>query len=459
MSVSNPNKLINKSVMGCDGIATVTLSFDAASELVSRPVDIILLMDRSSSMSGQRMTFAKSGARQLINMVAGASGGEANKEIANGSRIGIVSFATTATPVAALTNQVDILDSTVDNISAGGSTNHRIAFEEAGRMLDPSSTNDQIVVMFTDGITTEGGSADAAAEELKKKGAEIFCIGLVNDTTNLKKWASDPDSIHVAATTDQDMLVSLFEKIAYEVSRVGAHDVKIIEEVNPDFKIIQVNVPTDGAVVVKDSHTLEWNMQGVGLTPQDTAVLSFDIMHIGAAGGAKDVNKSLSYSDRENNVMNFPNPVVQVDCSNPMIYPEPCPSPMDFQVEGCKDSVIVDALETKLQSLGRIIQVDVPVKNVCPGKRVAVAVILTEVDSKGVEHARGMKTLMIPAQTGTECQDLLLKCVHFVVPEELDVTGNTTSICNDRSFKARVMANYIDTDFVCCDPGTVLVKD
>lgn len=36
-----------------------------------------------------------------------------------------------------------------------------------------------------------------------------------------------------------------------------------------------------------------------------------------------------------------------------------------------------------LESLGRILQLDVTVKNVCPNKRVALAVILTEVDEHG----------------------------------------------------------------------------
>lgn len=91
-------------------------------------------------------------------------------------------------------------------------------------------------------------------------------------------------------------------------------------------------------------------------------------------------------------------------------------------------------------------------KNICPGKRVAMAVILSEMDEKGTEYPRGMKTITIPAHTSATCQDVLVKCMKFVLPEDLDVSGGIDSaICNPRYFRARVFANYIDTDFQCCD--------
>lgn len=52
--------------------------------------------------------------------------------------------------------------------------------------------------------------------------------------------------------------------------------------------------------------------------------------------------------------------------------PEECPVPVDLAVSGCSDSVLVDLGNVELESLGRIIQADVTIKNVCPGKRVAL---------------------------------------------------------------------------------------
>ena len=46
--------------------------------------------------------------------------------------------------------------------------------------------------------------------------------------------------------------------------------------------------------------------------------------------------------------------------------------PVDLAVSGCSDSVLVDLGNVELESLGHIIQADVTIKNVCPGKRVAL---------------------------------------------------------------------------------------
>lgn len=115
-----------------------------------------------------------------------------------------------------------------------------------------------------------------------------------------------------------------------------------------------------------------------------------------------------------------------------------------------EDTVEFDAGEIGMESLGRILQLDVTVKNVCPNKRVALAVILTEVDEHGTEYKRGMKTMTIPAHTGSGCHDVMVRCIKFVLPENLDVSGSTDSMCNRRNFKARMIAHYIDDGFACC---------
>ena len=93
------------------------------------------------------------------------------------------------------------------------------------------------------------------------------------------------------------------------------------------------------------------------------------------------------------------------------------------------------------------------IKNVCPGKRVALAVILTEVDENGVEHQRGMKAMTIPAHDYPSCRDVLVKCVKFVLPEDLDVSsGPTGCMCRQRDLRARFIAHDIDIDYRCCEP-------
>ena len=122
-----------------------------------------------------------------------------------------------------------------------------------------------------------------------------------------------------------------------------------------------------------------------------------------------------------------------------------------FTGNGCEDSVVYQLDDYELQSLGIISQLNVRVKNVCPGKRVALAVILNEVDEQGNEYPRGLKTLVIPAHNEATCREVCVNGIKFVLPEELveEVGGDPTTLCNDRQFNARVIAHNIDNDFEC----------
>ena len=84
----------------------------------------------------------------------------------------------------------------------------------------------------------------------------------------------------------------------------------------------------------------------------------------------------------------------------------------------------------------------------------ALAAILTEVDQEGAEHPRGMKTFTIPAHSSPTCRDVQVKCIQFVVPEDLRVSSGP--MCTPRKFKARFLANNIDTDYRCCQSTITL---
>ena len=69
-----------------------------------------------------------------------------------------------------------------------------------------------------------------------------------------------------------------------------------------------------------------------------------------------------------------------------------------------------------------------------------------------MEYQRGSKAMTIPAHNFPTCRDVLVKCIKFVLPEDLDISGGSTQVmCNPRSFKARFIAHNIDSDFRCCE--------
>ena len=450
MPVANPEKTVNVKSMPSGGTATVSISFRSAAGLALKPADIVLIMDCSSGMSGEKMAFAKSAAKQFVDLLEGARDGA--------TRMGLVSFGSEAKEELPLGSDFSLLKPAIEALSSGGTKNHKAAFEAAGKILSVPSSQRQLVVMFTEGESSSGASADPAVQALKDKGVEVFCIGLAADTAALNRWASEPDRIHGAYTDDASQLERLFMEIGAEVILAGARDVLIEEQLTADFKILKIHRPGSGSVRLDGPRKLSWAIDAAGLKEQpDKISLSFDIMHIGNKMGVLAVNESLIYSDREGNTLNFPSPHIEVYSSGAELYPEPCPEPTVLEVPSCKDAVHVTLKDTALLSLGRIVQLDLTIKSVCPGKRVAASIILNELGPEGELLPRAVKHILLPAQSGHECQDIKLKCIRFSLPEALDASGNASAICNSRAFEAQVIANYVDTDFICCDEGSALL--
>ena len=454
MGITNSNKELSAARIDCGGSFQVKLSLTAAPDIVSNPTDIVLILDRSGSMAGSALANLKNGAKAFIDIIDEATDGTQDGQIGSGSRIAVVSFASTATQDTQLITSVADLKAAVDALTAGGSTNHADAFTKASELLAAPSTNARVMVMFTDGETTVGPDPGPIAAAARAAGVIIYAIGLSGrggvDVSALEDWASKPASSYVAITPDDAELEELFKDLARNIAKPGATDVVVTDTVSPCFRITSVAMPTKGTASLLDADTVQWQIDELGVSQSEGAVLEFTVQHIGSCSGTVEVNESISYDDAEGNVVSFPSPELDVDCDI-IIRPEICPEPVELTVDGCEDTLEFDAGDLGMESLGRIVQLSVTLKNVCPHRRVALAAILTEVDDHGLEYKRGMKTVLVPAHTKESCRDVTVRCIKFVLPESLDVSGSTSSICNARNFKARFIANYIDDDFTCCN--------
>ena len=454
MGITNSNKELSAARIDCGGSFQVKLSLTAAPDIVTNPTDIVLILDRSGSMAGSALANLKNGAKAFIDIIDEATDGTQDGQIGSGSRIAVVSFASTATQDTQLITSVADLKAAVDALTAGGNTNHADAFTKASELLAAPSTNARVMVMFTDGETTVGPDPSPVAAAARAAGVIIYAIGLSGrggvDVSALEDWASKPASSYVAITPDDAELEELFKDLARNIAKPGATYVVVTDTVSPCFRITSVAMPTKGTASLLDAETVQWQIDELGVSQSEGAVLEFTVQHIGSCSGTVEVNESISYDDAEGNVVSFPSPELDVDCDI-IIRPEICPEPVELTVDGCEDTLEFDAGDLGMESLGRIVQLSVTLKNVCPHRRVALAAILTEVDDHGLEYKRGMKTVLVPAHTKESCRDVTVRCIKFVLPESLDVSGSTSSICNARNFKARFIANYIDDDFTCCN--------
>ncbi len=454
MGIITSNKETNVHSIKSGGTFKVKLTLTAEPNLSSNPVEVVLILDKSGSMYGEPLTYLKTATESFLDILDEAADGSSDNSLGE-SRAAIVSFSDYATAETGLIANTVILKSAVNKLTSAGKTNHAAAFAKAIELLNNPSGKEKIIVMITDGKTTIGQDASPIVNSAKAMGIKIYCLGLLgNGGINEKAlydWASRPVTKYMSISPSAQELQKYFEQIAESISGPGATNIIINEQVNSDFEIIKISPHSKGTAVITGNDSLRWNIPVLGARKTETAQLEFTVKHLGKTTGVLIMNKEITYKDNEMNNVEFPVPQVEVNGAIEVL-PEECPVPVEIEIDGCKDCIEYDMGEVEIQSLGRIMQLDVTMKNICPNRRVALAVILSEVDENGEEHKRGLKTTVVPAHYNQECRDIKVKCLKFVLPEELDVSGgSTTSICNARHFKARIISHYIDHDFECCE--------
>ncbi len=137
-------------------------------------------------------------------------------------------------------------------------------------------------------------------------------------------------------------------------------------------------------------------------------------------------------------------------CMIPSTYvAEHCFKSAPITIDFCSDYKEQDIGDVYLESLGRLLNISLTLKHICPCKEVAVGLLLTELDFCGREHKRGFKTVRYPGHING-CHDVKLTGIRWALPEFYDETGSSCSLCNPRKFVVRATANYVNTNVPLC---------
>lgn len=107
--------------------------------------------------------------------------------------------------------------------------------------------------------------------------------------------------------------------------------------------------------------------------------------------------------------------------------------------ESCDGAKEICVTETCGEELcpGRVLDVTATVRNVCPGRRGALGITVTEVDENGAEYGRGFQAITVPAQNGRCNQDVQVDPVRFILPED-------QALQQRRHFIVRTRHHYVD---------------
>jgi predicted ribosomally synthesized peptide with SipW-like signal peptide len=188
--------------------------------------DIVIVMDTSGSMSGTKIANAKAGAKALVNAVG------------PDVRIGLVEFSSQEGLVQDLTTDKAALETAIDSLGTGGSTNIEGGINAAREILDPAnpdvsdidpsvlgdSSTPNITVLLSDGspnVDDDGDGSDDPTDEAtaaKAAGIEMYTIAYGVSAGDplaqlMESLASDPKEQYAYLAADIDEVEAIFAQI------------------------------------------------------------------------------------------------------------------------------------------------------------------------------------------------------------------------------------------------------
>ena len=314
-----------------------------------RPLDVMIVLDRSGSMDNaggsppQPITDAKEAAKFLIDQLDSSI-----------DRVGLVSYATTATLDHGLTSNFNAVKTAIDGLTASGYTNIGGAVYEAQAELDANGRSDavHVIILLSDGVANrskDGGECDTWPEDptpctedainqaaaAKAKGTVIYTIGLnldgIGDSEDLARdvlqtMASSPANYF--ESPDSSDLQGIFDSIADIITNIAGENVVVTDILPPDVHYVPGSaVPAPTSV---SGQTLTWDLGIVGIT--QTHTITFQVyLDPAYSDQLVDVypDSRVDYIDYAGNSASVPFPETRVTtqlCSTPTPTPTPTPS-------------------------------------------------------------------------------------------------------------------------------------
>ncbi len=149
-----------ESVPGYANMWRVTLKIEAP--VVTITSDTVLVIDRSGSMSGNRMTLAKSAAKSLAEELL-PEGNTVN-------RIAVISFGTTINEEVGFSDDYDTVADAIDDIQVGGGTFTQGGLHAAAELIASSTATHKNVILLSDGLPSYSYAINDVGDHLVQGG-------------------------------------------------------------------------------------------------------------------------------------------------------------------------------------------------------------------------------------------------------------------------------------------------
>ena len=294
----------------------LTVRGGCGSRAAPTPLDILLVLDRSGSMEGERLRLLKEAAASFIAEVDYTTG-----------RVGVVSFNDTAALDAPLSAQAGPPRDAVRNLQATGNTLISVGLARARQEFQQRGRADarKVIVLFSDGIEDreEGNRTLQEADQLKRTfGVEIFTVAIGGASTLMRSAATD--AAHAFVADDARFLYAIFEAIAGRVTTaVLFKTITVTDRLPPDMRLVAGSIVPPATV---QGDTLRWTLTDV---PIAGLGLRYRVEPLECGEAPTNIAAFAEYTDGYGRAgrLDFPVPRVTVNCGPPTVQPTSTATP------------------------------------------------------------------------------------------------------------------------------------
>jgi Ca-activated chloride channel family protein len=217
----------------------LSLKSDVAKKRDKRsPVNVALVIDRSGSMTGDRIAAAKKGAHVAL------------ERLSSDDIVSLVSYnheVDLLAPAAPVGGSRDKLERAIEKLTADGTTALYAGVKEGGEQVKEfrSDTKVNRVILLSDGLANVGPSSPREVAELGRelasKGISVTTIGLGLEYNEdlMQRLAAASDGNHVFVERPSD-LAEIFDREFGDALSIAAQDLTITIECRVGFKPTRV---------------------------------------------------------------------------------------------------------------------------------------------------------------------------------------------------------------------------
>jgi VWFA-related protein len=305
---------------------SVSVELDTVEMMRDLPINVILVMDVSGSMQGQRLSSAKLAISEFI------------KSLYRGDKVAIYTFNSETREIVSLTEDLNHARDTFENaeIYAGGGTCLFDATYAAAQIASELPAGRQAVVVLSDGWDTNNGSDTCSTYTVEDiiglaTGQDfnipVYTIGIGTDIDrdSLGEISAQTGGLFTESTVNAD-LPQLFEQLANRLSSQykltytsqnapGDHQLAVTFDGNTVEKlftlpglppVISIAYPEVGQILEQGVNTIKLSLAERGI-PIDTLTFQINGVSIGVGGkvGQPPYEYDIDFSQYEGQVVDM----------------------------------------------------------------------------------------------------------------------------------------------------------